>query len=197
MRSNSYGLAALRTACAVGAALCLSGWAVAGGVQGAKHGGASGLSAADRAFVLEAARGGIAEVEKGKLAASKGANAQVKAFGQQMVDDHSKANDELKQLAASKGIAVPTETDAHNKAMLAKLKKLNGAAFDRAYISDMVKDHTEDVAHFKKEAAQAKDPQVRAWAAQTLPTLEHHLQMAREASKALSSGAHPAHGHGK
>src|SRR6185369_10192194 len=98
------------------------------------------LSPADKTFVQKAAIGGLAEVEMGKLAQQKAASDQVKQFGTRMVDDHSKANDALKQVASSKGIALPSDLDAKQKSKMAKLEKLSGAQFDRAYMDDMVAD---------------------------------------------------------
>jgi len=132
----------------------------------------------DQTFVMKAAHGGMAEVKLGTLATQKAANADVKAFGQQMVDDHSKANDELKQLASTKGITLPTDIDAKDQATYDRLSKLSGAEFDRAYMNHMVSDHRTDVSEFRRESQHGSDPDVKAWAAKTLPTLEHHLQMA-------------------
>lgn len=135
-----------------------------------------GVPARDRMFMMETAKGGMAEVMAGKLAARKGHSEQVKEFGQRMVDDHSKANDELKRLARSKGMALPSDIGKH-RAMIAKLSRLSGAAFDRFYVREMVKDHEMDVAAFRKEAKSGRDTEVKAWADQTLPTLEEHLRM--------------------
>lgn len=141
-----------------------------------------GEAMADRHFAMEAAEGGIMEVELGKIAAQKATNADVKAFGQKMVDDHGKANDELKSIASSKNITLPDETTVKNKhkAMLDRLEKLSGAAFDKAYMSDMVKDHVTDVAAFEHEAKSGKDAELKAFASKTLPTLKEHLKLARE-----------------
>lgn len=138
------------------------------------------LAASDRTFVMKAAKGGLAEVEMGRLAAEKASNPDVKSFGQRMVDDHSKANDELKSIAEQKGIQLPTELDAKDKAARDKLAKLSGDAFDRAYMTDMVKDHKTDVGEFKKESQSGKDADIKAFAGKTLPTLEDHLKMAEE-----------------
>jgi putative membrane protein len=132
----------------------------------------------DQTFVTKAAHGGMAEVKLGTLATQKASNADVKAFGQQMVDDHSKANDELKQLASTKGITLPTDMDAKEQAKYDRLSKLSGAEFDRAYMKEMVSDHRTDVSEFRRESQSGTDPDVKAWAAKTLPTLEQHLQMA-------------------
>lgn len=141
--------------------------------------GSSQLSAMDKHFVRKAAEGGIAEVELGKLATQKASSDEVKKFGQRMVDDHTKANDQLKQLAQQKGIALPTQPDAKDKATMQRLEKLSGEQFDKAYMNDMVKDHTKDVAEFQKESTSAKDPDVKNFAAQTLPTLQDHLKEAK------------------
>lgn len=143
-------------------------------------GASSGLKGADKTFVMKAAQGGLAEVQLGQMAAQKGNSDAVKQFGQKMVDDHSKANDELKSLAQQKNVTLPTEPDAASKAMATRLEKLSGDQFDRAYMSHMVKDHTKDVAEFKKEGSSGKDPDVKAWAEKTTPTLEGHLKMAKE-----------------
>jgi len=144
------------------------------------EGGASRLGSADNSWVMKAAHGGLAEVELGKLAQSQGSSEAVKQFGKRMVDDHSKANDELSQIASRKGITLPTSLDAKNQATHDRLAKLSGAAFDRAYMDDMVKDHKEDVAEFKKEAANGQDADLKAFAAKTVPTLEDHLKMAQQ-----------------
>jgi putative membrane protein len=139
---------------------------------------APAVPAADRTFAEEAAAGGAAEVEGGKVAAQRAGHEKVKQFGTRMVQDHSKAGDELKQIAAGKGLQLPTTPDAHNQEMLAKMEKLSGTDFDRAYMDHMVKDHKKDVAAFEKEASSGKDPEIKAFAARTLPTLKEHLQMA-------------------
>jgi putative membrane protein len=117
------------------------------------------------------------EVEAGKLAADKGTDPDVKAFGQKMVDDHSKANDKLKQLAADKGVKLPTELGMMDKHSMEKLQKATGADFDRLYVSEMVKDHKKDVSDFEHESKAAKDSDVKAFASDTLPTLQQHLSM--------------------
>jgi putative membrane protein len=104
----------------------------------------------------------------------------VKKFGQRMVDDHSKANDQLKQVAAQEHIDLPTEPNAKDKATKARLEKLSGEQFDRAYMRDMVKDHRTDVAEFAHEAKMGKDPAVKSFAESTLPTLRDHLKEAEK-----------------
>jgi putative membrane protein len=166
-------------------------------MAGANSGTSSGkLAPADRQFIREAAEGGLAEVELGKLATEKAESSDVKQFGQRMVDDHSKANDQLKQVASEKGVTVPDKLSAKDAATKARLEKLSGKAFDRAYMHDMVMDHTKDVSEFRTESKTAKDPDVKNFASQTLPTLRDHLKEAKSiapktgARTAASSGTH-------
>lgn len=129
----------------------------------------------DTAFAMAAARGGIAEVETGKLAAENATNPDVKAFGQQMVDDHGKANEQLKSVAKKENLTLPTTMNAKQQATYDMLKSKTGAEFDKAYVNAMVKDHTEDVKEFKKEADKGKDEQIKAFASETLPVIQGHL----------------------
>ena len=138
----------------------------------------SGLSAADHRFVNEAAQGGLAEAELGQLAVQKASSDDVKKFGQRMVDDHSKANHKLKELAASKGINLPQVPNAKQEATKDRLSKLSGDQFDKAYMRDMLQDHKKDVAAFQAESTSGRDTDVKNFAAQTLPTLQDHLKEA-------------------
>lgn len=144
--------------------------------------GASGsqLSQHDKMFLKKAAQGGIEEVELGQMVQEKAQSQEVKDFAKRMVDDHTKANDELKSLAQQKGYTLPTEMGPTGKAIKAKLEKLSGEQLDRAYMRDMVQDHTKDVAEFKQEAKMAKDSDVKQFAEKTLPVLESHLQEAKK-----------------
>lgn len=137
------------------------------------------LTSSERTFVKKAAEGGLAEVELGKLAAERASSQDVKQFGQRMVDDHTKANDQLKQFASEEGITLPDKLDAKDAATKARLEKLSGEQFDHAYMLDMVRDHTKDVTEFRTESKTAKDPGVKNFASQTLPTLEDHLKQAK------------------
>jgi putative membrane protein len=155
----------------------------------------AGALAGDIKFLKQAADGGLSEVELGKLATEKASNNDVKQFGQRMVDDHGKANDQLKQLAAQKNIDLPSAPGAKNKATKARLEKLSGEEFDRAYIATMLKDHKKDVAEFRRESRSAQDPDVKNFAGQTLPTLEDHLKQVEGLSGASgksTSAANPA-----
>jgi putative membrane protein len=151
-------------------------------------------AANDSRFITEAAGGGMAEVKLGQLATEKAESADVKSFGQMMVDDHSKANSELQGLAGQKGVTLPSDLPAAEKATYDRLSKLSGAAFDHAYMADMVKDHEKDIAAFKSESTAGKDADVKSWAGKTLPTLEKHLQRAREVA-AKTHPASAAHSH--
>ncbi|MEO6722171.1 MAG: DUF4142 domain-containing protein [Ferruginibacter sp.] len=130
----------------------------------------------DTKFVMEAADGGMAEVELGKLALNKATSAMVKQHAQMMVDDHGKANGELKTLAASKNITLPDSVCADCKKAYDNLAKKKGSDFDKAYTDMMVDDHKKDIGKFKDEASKGTDNDLKTWAAGKLPTLEQHLQ---------------------
>lgn len=125
------------------------------------------------------------EVELGKLASTNASSPAVKAFGQQMVSDHTKANDELKTLAASKNITLPATPGNKHQDHINDLKEKKGADFDKAYIDLMVDDHKEDVDAFQKEANDGKDAEIKAFAAGKVPTLQHHLDMAKSTKDKL------------
>jgi putative membrane protein len=141
----------------------------------------------DSQFAKKTAQGGMAEVKLGQLAKEKGTSDSVKKFGQRMVEDHTKAGDELKRAAAQENIALPEDVSAKDKATYSSLSKLSGAAFDRAYARDMVKDHEEDVADFNKEAIGGKSAAIKNFATQTLPTLQDHLKEAKEMRQNVSA----------
>jgi putative membrane protein len=137
---------------------------------------AHGADNPDSTFYKHAAEGGIAEVELGNLAQQKSHNQSVKDFGAMMVKDHSAANDKLKSVAASKNVTLPTSPSATQMATKAKLKVLSGETFDKSYIKGMIKDHQETIDLFKKEASSGQDPDAKAFAVATLPTLQVHLK---------------------
>jgi putative membrane protein len=138
-------------------------------------------------FVREAAIGGLAEVELGQLASGRASSGDVKQFAERMVADHGKANSELKSLAEAKGLRVPTELDAKHKKAMDKLSTLSGAAFDRAYMDEMRKDHKKDVNEFKQQSTKGSDPEIKAWAATKLPILQEHMQMAERTHSAVAT----------
>ena len=137
----------------------------------------------DEKFIENAVAGGRTEVQLGQLAADKATDPAVRDFGTRMVQDHQKANDELTRILSEKGITEPVPTEETTR--MSNLQNLSGADFDRTYMQDAIADHKEDIASFKNEADNGKDPEIRAWAAQTVPTLEEHLQMAEKAESAL------------
>ena len=136
----------------------------------------------DADFFQKASAAGVAEVEAGKLAQEKGTSARVKDFAKTMVSDHSAANAKLAELAKQKNVAVEDEATLVAKAKELILKLRGENSFDVAYANNQVEAHKEAVALFK-QAAQSKDADVAAFANKTLPTLEHHLQMAEALAK--------------
>ena len=122
----------------------------------------------------------MAEIETGDLAESNGANVAVKSFGQKMHHDHSKAGDELKSIAQAKGVTLPTTTDRTHARLAKQLQGLKADAFDKVYAREAgVKDHKAMLALFTRQAQRGSDPDVKAFAAKTLPTVEEHLKMAQ------------------
>jgi putative membrane protein len=133
----------------------------------------------DLRFVQKAAADGLAEIELGRLAERKAASDAVRKFGRRVADDHAKANASLKSLAASKRAFLPEKVDADAQLKEESLAKLSGPAFDNAYLERMVSDRQQDVRDFEKRAKEAHDPDVRAFAAKTLATLQEHLKLAQ------------------
>jgi putative membrane protein len=143
----------------------------------------------EKRFVKDALLGGMTEVELGKVALEKASGDAVKQFAQKMIDDHTKTNEELKQLAAKESIDVPDALDSKRQSRIDKISKLSGADFDRAYIKDQVKDHQNDVREFQAEAQGGNDPGVKGFASKTLPVLEEHLRMVKELDKSKKATA--------
>jgi putative membrane protein len=143
----------------------------------------------DASFYKKAAEGGIAEVQLGQLAQDKSSTQSVKDFGAMMMKDHSAANDKLKAIADGKGIKLPTSPSVTQKASKTKLEVLTGNTFDKSYIKGMVEDHQEDIKEFQKEASSGQDPDAKAFAASTLPTLKAHLKKIQEIASAQGVNA--------
>ena len=141
----------------------------------------SQLTEQDQKFVKDAAAGGMAEVEMGKLATQKGQSESVKKLGQRLVQDHTKANQELKQIASKKGITLPTQPASEHKSALDHLKSLQGAEFDKAFTQHAIQDHQKDIQKFQKASQQLQDSELKSFASKTLPVLQQHLQMAKQA----------------
>lgn len=134
----------------------------------------------DMAFIQKAASGGMAEVQLGKLAEQKGMTEAVKKFGERLVADHSKANEQLMKVAQTAGIQVPQKLDEHCQAEVDSFKNYKGKDFDRDFIKHEVTDHEKDIALFTQASKEAKNPAIKEWAAQTLPVLQTHLELAKK-----------------
>jgi putative membrane protein len=152
----------------------------------------------DTRFIDHAARGNQAAIDVGRLAEQKAESPEVKSFAQRLVNDHRKANEQLMQIAQKQGVELPTGLDEEQQDLRARLEKLDGAAFDRAFVDAEVKGHQKDVQYYQTESSHLQDPQLRSFAQQALPVLQEHLQMAEEAqsqvgaSGSSSSGALPS-----
>ena len=145
---------------------------------------------ADKTFVMNAADGGMFEVKAGEMAVAKGDtmsmagmagmdSMSVKSFGQMMITDHTKANNELMTIATSKNVTVPTSLTTAKQQKLDSLSALSGSSFNTTYVKMMVASHQETVNLFQKEKDSGADMDLKAFATKTLPTVEHHLEMAK------------------
>jgi putative membrane protein len=139
----------------------------------------------DSEFIVKAASGGMMEVQAGQMAQQKAVNARIKSFGEMMVADHTKANDELKALAATKNITVPPALGEDHQKHVNDLQTKAGKDFDKEYMSMMLDDHKKDVSDFEKAAENATDPDIKAFAAKTLPVLRMHLDSAQAIKDAM------------
>nr|WP_186449127.1 DUF4142 domain-containing protein [Cupriavidus gilardii] len=159
-----------------------------GNMPAASSQSGSQLERADRSFLENAAQGGHAEVEGSRLAQQKSNNADVKAFAERMITDHTKVNEELAKLASDKGYTPPKEPSVMQKGELKALSVLDGERFDKMYASRIgVAAHENTVKMFKEAAQNAKDPEIKAFASRHVPDLEKHLQMARELNKKVGN----------
>jgi putative membrane protein len=156
--------------------------------------GSAAATGGDARFIAEAARGNEAEIELGQLAQQKAQSPEVKSLAQRLVTDHTRANQQLKQLAQKEGVSVPAGLDKDQKDLRARLEKLNGAAFDRAFVDAQVKDHQKDVKFYQDEGSRLQDPQLKSFAQQTLPVLQEHLQMAERAESQVGASGSSSSG---
>jgi len=143
------------------------------------------LSQKDMDFVKKSAIGGMAEVELGKLAQQNGHSPDVKSFGARMVQDHSRAGDQLTNIAKERGVQLPQQLDTEHMSMRDRLAKLQGDAFDRAYIKMMVADHDKDAKEFRRQAQTGNDPELKRFARETLATIEQHDQLAHNVQRSM------------
>jgi putative membrane protein len=145
----------------------------------------------DQQFLTFAAQTDMTEAHLGQLAANQAASQEVKDFAQMLVTDHTADYQQVGTVASKAGLTVDKGLDAQHDKMVAPFEKLKGAAFDRRFAREMVMGHTKAVAEYRREAQDAQNPDVKAYASQTLPTLEKHLQAAQGLEKK------PAAKHGK
>ncbi len=138
----------------------------------------------DKKFVDDALKGGMAEVELGKLAEKKGASEDVKHFAAMMVADHTKLGDKMKVVAGEIGVTPPTMASVSGMATKTELEVLSGKTFDESYIKSMVKDHEDDLAAFKKEAAEGTSPEVKKAAHQGEMVVARHLEVIKKIAQA-------------
>jgi putative membrane protein len=134
----------------------------------------------DQTFVTKAAKGGLAEVNLGRIAMQRASNPEVKQFGQRMVTDHTKANQELIAIANKKSIKLPPTMSKEDEMLANKLAASQGSTFDQMYMKHMVEDHKKDVALFENQAQHGQDADIKAFASKCLPTLREHLKMAEQ-----------------
>ena len=137
------------------------------------------LAEADQTFVEKAAQDSIAEIDLGELAKERAESEEVKQFAQRMIDDHGKANEQLEEIAKSKGAVIPTEAGEEHSKLRAELGELEGEAFDQKYMAAMAEDHQKAVDLFQKQAEEGEDPELKSFAEQTLPIIKEHLTMAQ------------------
>jgi putative membrane protein len=176
----AFGTGALALALALGVPLATNA-ATADRTDKASTNKASSLSSGEKKFVSKAAESSLMEIEMGKLAQKKTQSDDVKALAKRIVDDHTKANEQLKQIAQSKGVELPTAMDKSAHRDMEKMQKLSGAEFDREYVKNQVSHHKKDVKEFRDQAKSGKDSDIKSFASETLPKLEQHLQMAQAA----------------
>jgi len=158
----------------------------------AKGSGGKSLSKADQNMMREMAYSNLAEIETAKLAQSKSQNDQVKTYAQKMIDDHTKAQQELEQLAQAKGVTLPKEPDKKHQAAMKKMEALSGDKFDKQYMAQGgVKDHRDTHKLLTKAQKSATDPDLKAMVTKMTPVVDQHLNMAQEmqSGKGASSGS--------
>lgn len=148
-------------------------------------------SSMDRIFAIKAAQGGMAEVKDSSLALNKSRNPRVRAIAKRMVQEHTAANEELKGVAERKGMALPKQTDPMHKMAHAKLARLSGSTFDRAYMAGQEKDHAATVKLFQKEIALGRDKDLSSFAAKNLPAIQDHTLMIFQVGSSLGVHAVP------
>ena len=155
-----------------------------------RRGAAAGASipGADKKFATMVAQTDLAEIQVGNMALQKSNDPQVKQIAQKLVDDHTKTSTAMKEIAAKKGMTVPTETDSKHKALATKLQGESGKDFDKDFLAANSKDHHKVVAAFQKESTDGKDPDIKQFATQFLPAIQEHTTMIDQVSKGQGAG---------
>ncbi len=153
------------------------------------------LNRSDRKMLIDLAQANMAEIEASRLAQTKSQSEQVKNFAQQMIDDHTRALGEVQQLAQAKGITLPTELSRTHRAKATRLNALSGEAFDRAYMSQAgVADHKKTHSMLRQAQDRARDPDLKALAARTLPVVDQHLNSANQLHQHTARGSSKTQG---
>lgn len=161
-----------------------SGGNAAMGAGGQAAGGA--LNKSDQRLMTEMAQANLAEIEAGRIAQEKTQNEQVRTFAQQMVDDHTKALQDLQQLAQAKGVTLPDRPDNKHKKMAEKLGALSGASFDRRYVEQSgTGDHKKTHSLLQRVQSHATDPDLKALAAKMQPVVDQHLNTVQQLTAAV------------
>lgn len=168
------------------ALLALLSLVIVGGMAITTFGADSNLTASEKVFIKDAANRGNFEVQLGKVAQQKGSAQQVKDLGKMMEADHKKAGDELNAIATRSNL-LPSQLEHRYQIILDRFSKLSGAEFDKEYLAAMVREHEKDIRLFKKVSKKVKDPDLKRWIDQTLPTLEQHLAEVKATSKMIGA----------
>jgi putative membrane protein len=165
------------------------------GTQNTNTGGSGALGSSDRKFMTEAAVGGMAEVEMARVAVERASSEAVRDYARKMIEDHTRANEELMQLASSKGVQLPTAPDAKHQSMLTRLRGLSGAEFDREYVRQAgVKSHEKMLKLVQDHSRKGRDADSRAFATKMVPAVQMHLDMARQLNAGGgATGSHSGH----
>lgn len=153
---------------------------------------AEAAESADQKFAQKAAVDNMAEVQIADVARKQASQDSVRQYAERLHADHEQANEKLKAIAQQKNINLPTDIDAKHKRERDKLAKKQGADFDKDYLDAMIAEHKKDIKEFEKEAKNGKDPDLKAFAAQTLPTLREHLKQAQDLHQAKKAAKKPA-----
>jgi putative membrane protein len=132
----------------------------------------------DRRFMMETAQSNMAEIKVAQIAQEKASSDEVKQYARKLVDDHTKAGEELKRIAAQKNVQLPTDMGKHQH-MISKVENMSGDSFDRNFMKMQVQHHKKDVSNFQKQVNRSMDSDVKTFASTTLPTLQEHLQQAQ------------------